>query len=62
MCETRSWHTYEMHLVSLWTSGVTEWYQSGVDCRNAALARNCRKLRIRVLESHVILQNYLIYA
>jgi hypothetical protein len=23
MCETRSWHTYEMHLVSLRKSGVT---------------------------------------
>jgi hypothetical protein len=61
MCGTRSWHTYKMHLVSLRKLGVIEWYQSSVDCRNVALARNCRKLRIHVLESHVIFQNYLIY-
>jgi hypothetical protein len=62
MCETRSWHTYEKHLVSLRKSAVTEWYQSSFDYRNAALARNCRKLRIHVLESHAVFQNYLIYA
>jgi hypothetical protein len=51
-----------MHLVSLRKSGVTKWYQSSVDCRNAYLARNGRKLRIHVLERHVIFQNGHIYA
>jgi hypothetical protein len=54
MCVTWSWCTYEMHLVSLRKSGVTKWYQSSVDCRNAALARTDRKLSIHGLESHVI--------
>jgi hypothetical protein len=51
-----------MHLVSLQKTGVTEWYQSDVDCRNETLVRNGRKLSIHVPDHHIIFQNSFISA
>ena len=58
MCENRSWHTYALHLVSFWKSGVTDW-----DCTKEKMEAYCsevRKLEAKFdgIEYHHILRDY----